>query len=122
MMFSFFYFLFSLFLLLRLSFRLPFLSSFDLTSSYIDSFSQYSLLYVFFTQHKKRFLSWREGPSLSLSLTHSQAIRINLKLLEGHKWINHLSNTIIWWLDICCLLHRYQLHVSAVMAIFRLID
>ena len=32
------------------------------------------------------------------------------------------SNTTIWWLDICCLLHRYQLHVSALKAIFRLID
>ena len=37
-------------------------------------------------------------------------------------WINQLSNTTIWWLDICCLLHRYQLHVSPLMAIFRLID
>ena len=36
--------------------------------------------------------------------------------------INQLSNTTIWWLDICCLLHRYQLHISALMAIFRLID
>ena len=39
-----------------------------------------------------------------------------------YNWINQLSNTTIWWLDICCLLHRYQLHVSALMAIFRLID
>jgi hypothetical protein len=37
-------------------------------------------------------------------------------------WINKLSNTAIWWLDICRLLHKYQLHVSALMAIFRLID
>jgi hypothetical protein len=35
--------------------------------------------------------------------------------------INQLSNTTIWWLDICCLLHRYQLHVLALIAIFRLI-
>ena len=40
----------------------------------------------------------------------------------NYNWINQLSNTTIWWLDICCLLHRYQLHVSALMAIFRLID
>jgi len=37
-------------------------------------------------------------------------------------WINQLSNTTIWWLDICCLLHRYQLHVPALMDIFKLID
>jgi hypothetical protein len=42
--------------------------------------------------------------------------------MQIHNWINQLSNTTIWWLDICCLLHRYQLHVSAVMALFRLID
>ena len=41
---------------------------------------------------------------------------------RDYNWINQLSNTTIWWLDICCLLHRYQLHVSALMAIFRLID
>ena len=35
-------------------------------------------------------------------------------------WYHQLSNTTIWWLDICCLLHRYQLHVSVRMAIFRL--
>jgi hypothetical protein len=40
----------------------------------------------------------------------------------NYNWINQLSNTNIWWLFICCLLHRYQLHVSALMAIFRLID
>jgi len=40
----------------------------------------------------------------------------------NYNWINQLSNTSIWWLDICCLLHSYQLHVSALMAIFRLID
>ena len=42
--------------------------------------------------------------------------------LGAYNWINQLSNITIWWLDICCLLHRYQLHVSALMAIFRLID
>ena len=41
---------------------------------------------------------------------------------SSYNWINQLSNTTIWWLDICCLLHRYQLHVSALMTIFRLID
>ena len=46
----------------------------------------------------------------------------NCQLIKSDNWINQLSNTTIWWLDICCLLHRYQLHVSALMAIFRLID
>jgi len=40
----------------------------------------------------------------------------------NYNWINQLSNTTIWWLDICCLLHRYELHVSALMAILRLMD
>jgi len=47
---------------------------------------------------------------------HPRCVFIN------YNWINQLSNTTIWWLDICRLLHRYQLHVSALMAIFRLID
>ena len=47
---------------------------------------------------------------------HPRCVFIN------YNWINQLSNTTIWWLDICCLLHRYQIHVSALMAIFRLID
>ena len=47
---------------------------------------------------------------------HPRCVFIN------YNWINQLLNTTIWWLDICCLLHRYQLHVSALMAIFRLID
>jgi len=42
--------------------------------------------------------------------------------MQRHNWINELLNTTIWWLDICCLLHRYQLHVLALMAFFRLID
>jgi len=42
--------------------------------------------------------------------------------MRSYNWINQLLNTTIWWLDICCLLHRYQLHVSALMAIFMLID
>jgi len=32
----------------------------------------------------------------------------------NYNWINQLSNTTIWWLDICCLLHRYQLHFNFV--------
>ena len=44
------------------------------------------------------------------------------EIVRNYNWINQLSSTNIWWLDICCLLHRYQLHVSALMAIFRLID
>jgi len=38
---------------------------------------------------------------------HPRCVCIN------YNWINQLSNTTVWWLDICCLLHRYQLHVSA---------
>ena len=47
---------------------------------------------------------------------------VKCNLQTHYNWINQLPNTTIWWLDICCLLHRYQLHVSALMAIFRLID
>ena len=36
---------------------------------------------------------------------HPRCVFIN------YNWINQLSNTTIWWLDICCLLHRYQPHV-----------
>ena len=28
--------------------------------------------------------------------------------VSEYNWINQLPNTTIWWLDICCLLHRYQ--------------
>ena len=48
--------------------------------------------------------------------------RALVNAVMNYNWINQLSNTTIWWLDICCSLHRYQLHVSALMAIFRLID
>ena len=58
-------------------------------------------------------------PSLSACIGMSWC---NLNLLPTYNWINQLSNTTIWWLDICCLLHRYQLHVSVLMVIFRLID
>jgi hypothetical protein len=47
-------------------------------------------------------------------VSHLRCVFIN------YNWINQLSNTTIWWSDICCLLQRYQLHVSALMAIFRL--
>ena len=50
------------------------------------------------------------------TVRHPRCVFIN------YNWINQLSNTTICWLDICCLLHMYQLHVSALMAIFRLID
>ena len=49
-------------------------------------------------------------------------VRHLLCVFINYNWINQLSNTNIWWLDICCLLHMYQIHVSALMAIFRLID
>ena len=59
-------------------------------------------------------------------IVHGYVISIRYKNFHQfqmfYNWINQLSNTNIWWLDICCLLHRYQLHVSALMAIFRLID
>ena len=47
---------------------------------------------------------------------HHRCVFIN------YNWINQLSNTTLWWLDIFCLLHMYQLQVSALMAIFRSID
>jgi hypothetical protein len=50
------------------------------------------------------------------TVRHPRCVFIN------YNWINQLSNTTIWWLDICCLLHSYQLHVSALMAFFSLID
>ena len=53
---------------------------------------------------------------LKHTVRHPRCVFIN------YNWTNQLSNTTIWWLDICCLLHWYQLHVSALMAIFRLID
>ena len=52
----------------------------------------------------------------------AHVVRHHRCVFVNYNWINQLSNTTIWWLDICCLLHRYQLHVSALMAIFRLID
>ena len=60
---------------------------------------------------------------------HCIAWSVSVRMVRQHccvfinyNWVNQLSNTTIWWLDICCLLHRYQLHVSALMAIFRLTD
>ena len=63
--------------------------------------------------------------SLCVSNMELQTLSYNNELTNAqylYNWINRLPNTTIWWLDICCLLHRYQLHVSALMAIFRLID
>ena len=51
---------------------------------------------------------------------HTHMVRHPRCVFINYTWINQLSNTTIWWLDICCLLHRYQLRVSALMAIFRL--
>jgi len=59
---------------------------------------------------------WILKELLHHTVRHPRCVFIN------YNWINPLSNTTVWWLDICCLLHRYQLHVSALMAIFRLID
>ena len=50
------------------------------------------------------------------TVRHPRCVFIN------YNWINQLSNTTVWWLHMDCLLHRYQPHVSALMAIFRLID
>jgi len=49
-------------------------------------------------------------------------VRHPLCVFINYNWINQLSNTTIWCLDICCLLHRYQLYVTALMTIFRLRD
>jgi len=64
----------------------------------------------------RRWASFRRNPWLFFQRGGSAARTCY------YNWINQLSNTTIWWLDICCLLHRYQLHVSALMANFRLID
>jgi len=53
---------------------------------------------------------------------YSLKTHFNIILHPCYNWINQLSNTTSWWLGICCLFHRYQLHVSALMAIFRLTD
>ena len=52
----------------------------------------------------------------------SHMVRLPRCVFINYNWINQLPNTIIWWLDICSLLHKFQLHVSALMVIFRLID
>jgi len=68
--------------------------------------------------NRKKNHGWNcysESSFLCHMVRHPRCVFIN------YNWINQLSNTTIWWLDIC-LLHRYQLHVSALMAIFRLID
>jgi hypothetical protein len=62
-------------------------------------------------------LSWFTPTKKKIHMVrHLHCVFIN------YNWINQLSNTTMWRLDICCLLHRYQLHVSALTAIFRLID
>jgi hypothetical protein len=63
-----------------------------------------------------------DTPHYSFSFTDVHMARQHRCVFINYNWINQLSNTTIWWLDICCLLLRYQLHVSALMAIFRLID
>jgi hypothetical protein len=60
-------------------------------------------------------------PNVDWSEIRKVCLKYNL-IYVTYNWINQLSNTTTWWLDICCLLHRYQLHVLALMAIFRLID
>jgi hypothetical protein len=42
---------------------------------------------------------WREVRSIH-TVRHPRCVFIN------YNWINQLSNTTIWWLDICHLLHR----------------
>ena len=71
-----------------------------------------------------RFVMSGTGVKNTLSLTyrHNHTVRHPRCVFVNYNWINQLSNTTIWWLDICCLLHRYQLYVSALMVIFRLID
>ena len=60
-------------------------------------------------KHQNEYVDWNTKPKAD---RENYTVRYN--------WINQLSNTTIWWLDMCCLLHRYQLHVSALIAIFRL--
>ena len=61
-------------------------------------------------------------PRTAFTGSFNRMVRHPRCVFVNYNWINQLSKTAIWWLDICCLLHRYQLHVSALMAIFRLID
>ena len=66
---------------------------------------------------------WRKKSSYTCPNSKPGHISTNHSTtLINYNWINQLSNTTIWWLDMCCLLHGYQLHVSALMTIFRLID
>jgi len=78
----------------------------------------------FISSHTRYWWKWKwvylttELPdvlSYGHTVGHRRCVFIN------YIWLNQLSNTTIWWLDIC-LLPRYQLHVSALMAIFRLMD
>jgi hypothetical protein len=59
---------------------------------------------------------FKKKPLYCHMVRHPRCVFIN------YNWINQLSNTTIWWLDLCFSLHRYQLHVSAPMAIFGLTD
>ena len=63
------------------------------------------------------FCVWSEGVKPSEIYR-----RMKVQYGDIYNWINQLSNTTIWWLYIRCLLHRYRLHVSVLMAIFRLTD
>jgi len=51
---------------------------------------------------RKDFFFKNPGIEGNHMVRHPRCVFIN------YNWINQLSNTTIWWLDICCLLHRYQ--------------
>ena len=57
---------------------------------------------------------------ISKDFTINHMVRHPRCVFIDYNWINELSNTTIWWLDMCCLLHRYQLHVSGLSKLYKL--
>jgi len=51
--------------------------------------------------------------------TENHTVRHPRCVFINYNWINQLSNTTIWLLDICCLLHRYQIHNKEFLCITR---
>jgi hypothetical protein len=87
-----------------------------------DDDKAYTSLLKKYGHYANKSLQLRKNLEVSINCHNSHMVRHPCCVFINYNWVNQLSNTIILWLDICCLLHRYQLHVSALMAIFRLID
>ena len=47
-----------------------------------------------------------------IMLCYNRMVRHPRCVCINYNWINEMPNTTVWLLDICCLLHRYQLHKS----------